>query len=178
MRILIQIDKKEIKKQMKNLTKLTEDLGRELIERNAQKAVEIIKNEIEFGEFDTGDPTYKAIGLVDTGEFLRSIDYEIRERDGVYTAIVGSTDPKAADLEYGTSREDHTNLTVEEMEKWAAEKGFQNPKAVAKNLTWKIKRFGTAPKAPFRQALSRIENNVDNVKEDVKTWYDQKKKSI
>jgi len=177
MRILIQINEKEIKKQMKNLTKLTEDLGRELIERNAQKAVEIIKNEIEFGEFDTGDPTYKAIGLVDTGDFLRSIDYELREKEGVYTAIIGSTDPKAADLEYGTTKEDHADLTIEELEKWAEGK-YSNPKAVARNLFRKIKRFGTPPKAPFRQALSRIENNVDNVNEDVKTWYDQKKKSI
>lgn len=178
MRFTIESNIDEVAKKAARFTELFDELAQDLAEESAIEAVDLIKNEIRTGVYDTLSPETKVIGLVDSGTFLESIDYELFQKGDQVTAVVGSSDPKAEALEYGTDPKDHSDLRVEELISWAQSKGIPRAQYVGKSVWSKIRSMGTVPKAPFRKAMGSIKATRNNVINKVRIKFNENKKRL
>ena len=89
MRFTIESNIDEVAKKAARFTELFDELAQDLAEESAIEAVDLIKNEIRTGVYDTLSPETKVIGLVDSGTFLESIDYDLYQKGDQVTAVVG-----------------------------------------------------------------------------------------
>ncbi len=165
----IDIDTDEINEAM---NKIKETIKNRLQDDYAQALADQLFSNILFlineGEWETinGGPTY---GIVDTGDYKSSWDTYYDDLSKVMH--VGSIDPKAPLIEDGSTPEDNSNLKDETIIAWCRRNQIPNPKKNGIIIARTIRKYGTPPKPVLRQALSMLESQAEEVKQDLIRQY-------
>ena len=157
----------------KKIKNIVTNKQKEIAEEVATNMVEMIKNEIEFGIYETNDPGFTALGIVDTRKYLNSIKFVLEGSRFEATARVGSDDEKAIDVEYGTTGSQNASLDNQTMINWARNKGIEPANKIGANIAQKIRQQGTVEKPAFRRAIQTFKNsNWYYIKDDIVLSYE------
>lgn len=138
------------------IRKIVNDEHRKIAEMAAQEVTSLIQEEIQFGNFETLNPAYTAMGIEDEGRYYNSIKYNVEGSRRNSVAHVGSTDPKAEALEYGTTGPENAGLRDQTIIAWAQRKGLRPAGPIGAAIAKKIRNFGTVEKPAFRRAYQNF----------------------
>lgn len=123
-----------------------------------------VKHFIEHGEYNTLNPNFVAVGIVDTREYLDSI----KENNEGNKSVVYTTDPKGSKLEYGTTAEENKGLRSAKLIKWAQRKQLPNPPVTGKRIAERIRKEGTVEKPHWRPAVQSVKFGNKELVEEIK----------
>lgn len=138
---------------------MKEAFGIEIAERLKENVVDSIENEIFLSNLG-----FKSQGIVHLGTYKNSIETDVSQSPNTF--LVGSTDKKSKDIEFGTSAEQNRNLKDSEVIAWAKDKrvGGRRFISIGKKIARYIRRNGIREKPAFRIGIDRTKGDQEEIK--------------
>jgi|TARA_R100000479_G_C6368016_1_gene195758 hypothetical protein len=124
-----------------------------------------IKSNIRLQKYDTLNPNFKVIGIMDTKDYLKSIQ---RRKPAKNRSIIFTKDPKAIPLEFGSKGIENAGLKDETMIAWSKRKGIPNPQIAGKRIAAKIRKEGTVEKPHWRHAVGYVKSRTEDIINETK----------
>lgn len=142
------------------LNDFVDEIGTQFLDQIGIRMLENIDDEIKNDIFlsTLGFPIQ---GIIDMGNYQKSFSSELSENK----IEIGSSDPKAIDIELGTTAAQNSSLTDSEVIQWAKRKkiGGRNFVRVGQRIARSIRRVGIAPKPAMARAIDRTVGDNEEI---------------
>lgn len=142
------------------LSDFVDELGQQWLDQIGIRMLENIDDEVRNNIFLTKSG-FPAVGIIDLDNYRKSF-FKVLSDNKIE---VGSKDPRATDIEFGTTPSQNATLKDSDVISWARRKkiGGRNYVRVGQRIARSIRRIGTAPKPMMARSLDRTAGDNEEV---------------